>query len=218
MVDEREILEFVIQESFTPATLPMSRLAEYLTDLALLLGEKEYVHFLELKEGSSTIRHAIDRPAVPKVKARIRAAKLGDASLEFLRAKDRIEHLLRTDNARAVLRHDNDLPGKLLYFPGAFSETETEPEYGPFNEQGQLYGVPISVGGKRQLVNIHLEDGADVHICEASREVALKLAPLMFNHHVKVYGTGRYFRNSDGKWEMRKFPHLRIRRVGPEAS
>ena len=113
MVDEREILEFVIQDSFTPATLPMSRLAEYLTDLAVLLGEKEHVHFLELKEGCSAIRHAIDGPAVPKVRARIRAAKTGHTTPESSGAMNRIEHRLRADNAKAVLRDDRDLQGRL---------------------------------------------------------------------------------------------------------
>ena len=27
----------------------------------------------------------------------------------------------------------------------------------------------------------------------------------MFHHHVRVYGTGKYFRDTDGKWEMRGF-------------
>ena len=47
MGENRQVLEFVIQDSFTPATLPMARLAEYLADLATVLGEKEHVHFLE---------------------------------------------------------------------------------------------------------------------------------------------------------------------------
>ena len=116
---------------------------------------------------------------------------------------DRIEHRLRTDNAKAVLRKHGDERRPLLYFPGASSSVE--PEYGPFNEQAELYGVPISVGGKRPVVKVHLEDNDNVHICEASRDVALRLASLMFHHHVKVQGTGRFFRDSDGNWEMRNF-------------
>ena len=40
MSDEPEYLEFVIQDSYTPATLPMARLAEYLTDLSIITGRK----------------------------------------------------------------------------------------------------------------------------------------------------------------------------------
>ena len=203
MQSDREILEFVILDSFTPATLPMARLAEYMTDLALILGEKEHVHFIELRESSAAVVHAIDHEAVPKVRARVHAVKTGDAQPEAMNAQDRIERRLRTDNAHGVLRPDGNDDGRLLYFPGASSTLE--PEYGPFSEQGQLYGVPISVGGKRPIVNIHLQDGKHTHYCESSRELALQLAPLMFHHHVRVYGTGKYFRDTDGNWEMRGF-------------
>ena len=200
-MSDREILEFVFLDSLTPATLPMARLAEYIADLAVILGEKEHVHFVELRDGSAAVVHAIDHEAVPKVRARVHAAKTGDAQAEVRNARDRIEHRLRTDNAHGVLRPVGDDKERLLYFPGV--ARELEPEYGPFNEQVQLYGVPISVGGKRQIVNVHLEDGDVIHHCEASREIALQLAPLMFKHHVRVYGTGKYYRNTDGNWEMK---------------
>lgn len=203
MADDREILELVIKGSYTPATLPMARLAEYLADLATVLGEKAYVHFEDLGDGSSAIKHAVDPPAIPKVRARIRSAKLGDADSEVSGAMTRIERRLRDDNARAVLRKHGDKQGHLLYFPGVHSPVE--PECGPFSEQAQLYGVPISVGGKRALVPVHLEDNDNVHICEANRDVALRLAPLMFHHPVRVHGIGRFFRDSDGNWEMRNF-------------
>ena len=38
---------------FTPTTIPMSRLAEYLLDLATLLGHKESVHLIGVKDGSA---------------------------------------------------------------------------------------------------------------------------------------------------------------------
>lgn len=199
----REILEFVILDSFTPANLPMARLAEYMTDLAIILGEREHVHFVELRESSSALVHAIDHEAVPKVHARVHATKIGEGQPEAKNAHDRIERRLRSDHAHGVLRPVGDDKGRLLYFPGA--ESKLEPEYGPFSEQGQLYGVPISVGGKRQIVNIHLQDGETTHYCDASREIALQLAPLMFNHYVRVYGTGKYHRDTDGNWEMKGF-------------
>ena len=55
------------------------------------------------------------------------------------------------------------------------------------------------------IVNIHLQDGENTHYCEANRETALQMAPLMFHHHVRVYGIGKYFRDMDGNWGMRNF-------------
>ena len=203
MAQNREILEFVIQDSFTPATLPMARLAEYMADLATVLGEKEHVHFVELRESSATVVHAVDNAAIPKVRARVRAARAGEADTEAESAHARIQQRLSDDNARAVLRAAGDTDERLLYFPGITKDSEQE--YGPFSEQGQLYGIPIAVGGKRPVVSVRLEDGERIHNCEADREMALQLAPLLFHHHLRVYGTGRYWRNGDGIWEMRSF-------------
>ena len=121
---DSEILEFVILDSFTPVTLPMARLAEYMTNLAAILGEKEHVHFVELRESSSALVHAVDSEAVPKVRERVHATKIGDAQPEAKNAQDRIERMLRMDNAHGVLRPVGDDNSRLLYFPGAARNLE----------------------------------------------------------------------------------------------
>jgi len=203
MTDQRELLEFVIKDSYTPTTLPMARLAEYLADLATMLGEKDHVHFVELRESSSAVIHAIDHEAAPKVRAQIQAARNKDADPEVMGAMERIDRRLRADNGYGVLRAVGDTDGRLLYFPGA--SRELDEEYGPFYEQAQLYGVPISVGGKKNIVNVNVQDGDKTHYCEATREVALQIAPLLFHCHVRIYGTGRFFRDAEGQWVMKSF-------------
>ena len=203
MTDQRELLEFVIKESYTPATLPMARLAEYLSDLAIVLGEKDRVHFVELRESSAAIVHALDHEAAPKVRARIQAARAKDAEPEVMSAIERIDRRLRADNGYGVLRAAGDPDGRLLYFPGASKELDEE--YGPFCEQAQLYGIPISVGGKKSIVNVNLQDGETTHYCDATREVALQIAPLMFHCHVRIYCIGRFFRDAEGQWVMKAF-------------
>ena len=39
-------------DAFTPETIPMARLADYMASFAELLGQREHVHFGELKPGS----------------------------------------------------------------------------------------------------------------------------------------------------------------------
>ena len=203
MAQDPEVLEFVIHDSFTPATLPMARLADYLADLATVLGEKEHVHFVELREGSATVVHLVDHVAIPKVRARVHATRIGDADSEATNAYGRIQELLYRDNAHAVLLSAGNVEDRLLYFAG--QREDSEQEYGPFSEQSQLYGVPISLGGKRQVVSVRLEDGERIHNCEADRDIALQLAPLLFHHHLRVHGTGRFWRDREGNWEMRSF-------------
>ena len=211
MGEHPQVLEFVIQDSFTPATLPMARLAEYLGDLATVLGEKEHVHFLELRDGSTAVAHVVDHEAVTRVRERLHAARIGEADSEARKAHARIQQRLYQDNARAVLREVGNETEHLLSFPGATADAEQQ--YGPFSEHGQLYGVPISVGGKRQLVNVRLQDGDRIHNCEADRAVALRLAPLLFHHHVRVYGTGRYSRDGEGPVGDAQLSYLPLRRT-----
>lgn len=98
---------------------------------------------------------------------------------------------------------------KVLAFPTDnqywYNTREMAEEYGPFNEQGQLYGVPIMVGGKKKIVPVHIQDGDVIHNCEASRDVAADIAACLFTSHIRVFGVGRDMRNADGQWEMRSF-------------
>jgi hypothetical protein len=53
---------------FTVDSLPMSRLAEYMTELARLLGEQERVHFSHLERGSAVLVSNIEEPEHNAVK------------------------------------------------------------------------------------------------------------------------------------------------------
>lgn len=201
MADKKRFV-FVL-DGFTPDTLPMARLAEYLTDLANLLGEKERVHFKAVEPGSAGLAYDVESVAVPKVQARVRGARAASAGSEERRAFEDIDHRLRKDNTAASLREDTVTGASLLHFPGP--AREVDPEYGPFNEHSTLQGRVISVGGKRNIVNVNIQDGERIYYCEASRDVALQLAPLMFNHELRIHGTGRYLRGADGEWVMNSF-------------
>jgi hypothetical protein len=61
---------FTIADSFTPDTLPMERLGEYVAALAKLLGERTNVHFLGVEAGSAVLVATIDPPAQPTVRER----------------------------------------------------------------------------------------------------------------------------------------------------
>lgn len=201
MTDKKRFV-FVL-DGFTPDTLPMARLAEYLLDLANLLGEKERVHFQTVEPGSAGLAYDVESVAVPKVQARVRGASAAAVGSEERRAFENIDQRLRKDNTAASLREDTVAGPTLLHFPGPTGEVD--PEYGPFSENSTLQGRVISVGGKRNIVNVNIQDGERIYYCEASRDVALQLAPLMFNHELRIHGTGRYLRNPDGEWVMNSF-------------
>ena len=66
---------------FTPDTLPMERLAEYMLQFAMLLGETERVHFVDVSRGSAVLRARVEDVAVPKVERRLTDASRGLAGM-----------------------------------------------------------------------------------------------------------------------------------------
>lgn len=188
--------------AYTPETMPMSRLAEYMADLAMLLGEKASVHFLRLDEGSAALVHRVEREAVPKVEARLRLVRTGDGPSEALRAFEEIDRRMIADNTSGALTEEGG--AELLPFLGV--QRIVEPEFGPFNEPGSIDGVVIRAGGQRQKVPIHLQTrtGFETH-CEATREIAKELGKLLFGPEIRCIGVGRWHRDGMGLWEMRNF-------------
>jgi hypothetical protein len=193
---------FTIADSFTPETLPMERLGEYVAALAKLLGEQRNVHFQGIEAGSAVLVAFIDPPAQPKVRERVLAVRDGGGPSEARRAFADLDDLLRKDNATGTL---SDRPGGVVIpFPG---RNRPEPlVYGPFREDGTIDGQLIRVGGRDETVPVHLRDGAIIHtglVC--TPEVARRIAPYLYGPTLRVHGTGTWVRNGAGMWELLRF-------------
>lgn len=193
---------FHIEGSYTPATIPMARLAEYVTALGQLLGEKANVHFGGVAAGSVVLCAVVDAPAAPKVRARL--VGLGDerGDGDARRAFTALDDMLRKDNATGRLAGQQ--AGVVIDFPG---RTRAEPVvYGPFRQDGTLEGQVIRVGGKDATVPIHLRDGETIHTgLNANIDVAQRIARHLYGAPVRVHGVGTWVRHADGAWELKAF-------------
>ena len=206
MASQKYRYRFVIDESFTPETLPMWRLAEYMADLADLLGEKPSVHFVQIEGGSAVLVQEIDHAAYPKVRTRVQGVRRGDATSDAQRAYDSLNRRLAADNASGALieaQPESQESARVLEFPG--KKKLVEPDYGPVTQAGSLQGIVIVVGGESDPVPVHIQDGDTVHICRARRPVAKELAAHIFGSPLRVSGNGRWLRDSTGAWVMRSF-------------
>lgn len=189
-------------DAYTPATIPMARLAEYMTHVAMLFGEPAMVHFVRIEGGSLVLVQRVDREAVPKVENRLNQVRRGDAPPEALTAYRTINNKLREDNGSAVIFRDPKT--EIMRFPGR--EEVEQVTFGSFNQEGSLDGVVIRVGGRQELVPVHLESGDIIYSsCEANRSLAKLLAQHIFSSEIRVYGTGRWYRNEDGRWVLDRF-------------
>jgi len=194
--------QFTIVGSYSPATLPMERLALYMAALAKLLGEQDNVHFEGVKPGSAVLVAAVDEAAQPKVRERAERVRDGRAPQEALQTFKELDTLLRKDNAVGQLVGGSG--AVVIPFPGR-DRTPT-PAYGPFRQDGTLDGQLIRIGGKDATVPVHLRDGEAVHTgLYTTPEIARQLAQHYLGPTLRVRGTGAWIRTEDGMWRLQSF-------------
>lgn len=187
--------------AYTPDTIPMSRLAQYLVELAGILGEPASVHFERLEGGSTVPVVRVEREAEPKVRDRILSVERGDAPDDAAIAFRRINKLLRDDNATGAL-HEGTRKANLLFFPGCEERREASLVV---RDHGTLAGVVVRIGGKDQTVHVHLEaEGAAYTKLECTRALGKQIAACLFEF-VRVAGRGTWSRDSDGNWALDRF-------------
>ena len=188
-------------DAFTLDTLPMSRLAEYMADLARLLGGVECVHFVRLESGSTSVVHSIEPEAVPRVRKRVQSITCDDSPRDVATAFRRLNRLLATDNAIGSLRDTaSDLA---IEFPGRdHHELVT---FGAITQPGVLDGELIRIGCRDETVPVHLRDGDLIHICNTNREIARRLGSHLYGRTLRVRGIGRWERDGAGTWSLGRF-------------
>lgn len=190
-------------KAYTPETIPLARLAEYMQNLAALLGHEASVHFDRLKPGSTQLVTRIDHEDVPKVAAHLSLVKRGEGSPEATKAQAEIDRLLAEDNATGFVYEGDDEGAEIIVFPG--KDRPRPMTYGPFNQEGTLDGILISVSGADQTVHLQLQNG-DIKYTgiDTTRETARRLAMHMYEP-VRIFGTGRWLRDQEGNWSLKKF-------------
>jgi hypothetical protein len=192
--------KFII-DVFKPDTIPMARLAEYMADLARLLGSEAQVHFNRLEESSLALVQTIESAAFPTVQGRIRALEAGTPDEDLRKAYEALDLKLQKDKARAKLLPPQS--AQVIEFPG---RDRPQPMiYGPFSEEGTLQGQLISIRGKDATKHLIIQDGpVSYSNLETSEEMARELRHHTFDY-VRVNGTGRWLRLEDGTWKLQGF-------------
>ena len=193
-------------EAYNPESIPMSRLAEYMGQLAVLLGSRDNVHFHHLEAGSTVLVEDIEFEAEPKVRERINGVRNRTGTEDAIAAYERINRILREDNGSAMLdaqtKLDTDEFNNVIRFPGR-DASEAE-KFDSIFQSGSVDGLLIRVGGKDETVPVYLEEAGTTHRCTANRDMAKRLAPLLFEV-VRLHGTGKWNRDDFGNWIMESF-------------
>lgn len=194
-------------DAFQPDTIPMSRLAEYMADLATMLGEKADVHFVSLEDGCAQILHDVARTAYPKVQERTAAVRIGLAPAEAMNAYRALNRKLALDNTFAVYAEADASPDVfVLEFPGV---REPKPvEILPVEQHGSLVGVVQGIGGRTvndARIAVYIDTGDTVQPCTAPRALAKGLGPFILGDERRFEGAATWQRDEDGAWSLKRF-------------
>ena len=189
-------------DAYTPETIPMARLSEYMGQLALLLGEPSAVHFRKLTRGSTVLNARIDREAAPKVHDRVVRVRAGDAPTEPMKAFDALNKLLRDDDAIGVLR-DRAPRGVIVRFPGRELAQEKFPSV---RQHGSIDGIIVGIRGRDATAHVILQsEGQQISGCEIRDRALAKQLAAKYQEPVRLFGRGKWTRDADGVWQLEDF-------------
>jgi len=195
---KREEVSLII-DVFTPETLPMSRLAEYLRSFSAMLGHEESIHFKKVEKGSADCIAEIETVAYPKVQERLSSVVAGDAPRSALEAHERIDDLLAKDNAIGFVKLGGH---NVIEFPGR--RRGAKEVIGPVARRSSIEGQIFSIGGKDETINVHLKDGERELRCVVSISLARDLGPHLRGGRLRLFGQG-FWSRVDGRWAMKTF-------------
>ncbi len=200
---DREFGEFVIN-SFTPETIPMARLAEYMGVLAELLGKRDSLHFERVEPGSLRIKYWTPKEDAEEVVERPAQIAAGTADKTTLSAFNKMNDLLEADRAVGSFQFS----AVVLPFPGR--ERVHSPIYGPVDEDMTIEGQLVRIGGKDRSIHAHIQDGDAFFNCEMTRGLAMDMCHYLFGPTIRVTGSARFQRDREGEWKQLSFKAIKF--------
>jgi len=189
----------LVIDAFTPDTLPMSRLAEYLKQFSELLGNDSSVHFDRVEKSSAALVSYSDHTATPKIRQRLEEIIEGTAPKPAIKSNATLDDMLLEDNAVGYVDLDES---KLIEFPGR--KRAPQQRIGPVRRKSVLDGQIFQLGGKDDTINVHIRNPHnpnETHRCEVSIKLARDLAPYFLADSVRLFGEGDWYRTDTG-WVM----------------
>lgn len=195
-------------DAYTPETIPMERLAKYLTLLAKMLGHESSVHFDRLEMGSTKSLVRVQREDAPKVFDRVEHIAKRQAANDAIAAFDELNFLLRDDNAVGKLsRKTPEAQSSALVLTFAGRDIPKPPTYGPFYEEAIVEGELVRIGGKDKSAHAQIVDPeGKTWSGEMDRDLARDIAQYLYKGTVlRVTGDARWERLENASWHLMVF-------------
>ena len=207
-------------EAFSPETIAMLRLGEYLAEFGKLLANVASVHFRRLEGGSTTAVAGVEYEASPKVKSRLLSIKRSEAPKDAAESYARLNTMLREDNAvgRVLAINDGQFTEE-LYLPG--KEIPIPAQIGPFTEPATIKAELHRIGGRDETAHAQLMDSAGrLWNGKLTKEQAARMDAAGGGGLYKwftVSGNARWVRTEESEWKLIDF-HILDFKLLPEDS
>lgn len=191
-------------EEFTPLTIPMVRLTEYLADLVKVLGHEDHVHLVSVEEGSAMPNIWMEPHVYDSVVARVRSAQTGSGPRDANDGYRSINKRLKEDSGSAEII-DEQTETNVIEFPGA--RVGANPMIRGIREQASIAGELRRIGGLDETIHLQLRraDGQIIYV-EANEKFGKQLQEekRLFTF-IRIHGIATWMRDANGKWHMEKF-------------
>ena len=141
---ERTVLKkitFTINET-APHEMSMTRLVEYLGQLATMMGNRDDVHFRSVEKGSINNVIEVEEEVEPLIIHRVQQLVAGEGTIEGKQAYRRMREFLDIDNYTAGLISEDGVTITEFYPPRKEHEV-----YGPIFPDAAIDGFRGKVGG-----------------------------------------------------------------------
>lgn len=198
LMEEFDELEFEIP-AYTPETMPLDRLLQYLREIGEVVGVAHEMHLVRIDPGSTRPVFKMPLPMANEAREKASLVRRGEGTVRQRLAYGRIRQMVRRDGGQPASL--NDKRGLILDFP-------PEAEIGPISGVRQpttFDGVLLRVGGAGEPTPILMQGQAgEVHAgFSAPRNLAKQMAPRIFDP-VRVNGIGSWGRSVLGEWTLEK--------------
>lgn len=200
---EYEDISFVIP-GYTPETMPLDRLIEYLQQLAVVLGDPENLHLIEIRHSSTA--PVLRAPIATALAAREQAHRVqrGEGTRRQTDAIKRLRRMVRRDAGASASRERPALiktPDRvLLEIPAATDDTGAVDGLRQFTTiDGQL--IRVGGAGENAALQVQGLDGQIMSGFTAKRALAKELGGMLWEP-VRLMGIGQWCRNEQTNWVL----------------
>lgn len=194
-----EELEFVIP-AYTPETMPLPRLLEYLTQIAAVVGVADDMHLIRIEKSSTKPVFKMPRETAARARERADAVRLGRGNQAQRTAYERIRQMVRRDGDKPASLSDRS--GVILSF---FPEEPPDAVVATIRQPTTFDGALTRIGGVGDYSAVQMQDvsGKVYSGFSAPRSLAKAMGGLLFEP-LRVTGIGNWERTRAGHWNLSK--------------